>query len=205
MAEDTQDEEVVSPQEIANDVVQDMVADQEPEAQAHHVEQEEERVPLNKYIKERRRRQELEQELAMARQRPQEEDTSQYETVSKRDLSMTQNEIIRVVEERQWIKNNPEKHDRLTQNLEDFLKQRPHLAEAIKHAPNRWEEAYTLMEALTPRQQMTTGLRKEQPRKQSPNAPTTVPKAAGINEAVDVMNMSDAEFSAWRASKKRAR
>lgn len=204
MAEDTQDEEVVSPQEIANDVVQDMVADQEPQAQEQHVEHDEERVPLNKYIKERRRRQELEQELAMARQRPQEDDTSQYETVSKRDLSMTQNEIIRVVEERQWIKNNPEKHDRLTQHLEEFLKQRPHLAEAIKHAPNRWEEAYTLMEALTPRQQMTA-FKKEQPKKQAPNAPTTVPKAAGINEAVDVMNMSDAEFSAWRAAKKRAR
>lgn len=53
MAEDTQDEEVVSPQEIANDVVQDMVADQEPQAQEQHVEHDEERVPLNKYIKER--------------------------------------------------------------------------------------------------------------------------------------------------------
>ncbi len=202
MAEDTQDEEVVSPQEIAQDVVQDMQADQHEPAPAQEMVEQEERVPLSKYIKERRRRQELEQEIALARQKPKEDDSSMYETASKHDLNMTQQEIIRVVEERQWIKNNPEKHDRLTQNLEEFLRQRPHLAEAIKHAPNRWEEAYTLMEALTPRQ---APIKKEQMKKQAPNAPTTVPKGASVNEAVDVMNMSDAEYQAWRASKKKRR
>jgi hypothetical protein len=209
MAQDQEDvaevEEVATPHEIAQDVVQDMQADQQEAVSAPEPVHEEERVPLTKYIKERRRRQELEQEIALARQQrqPVEDDSARYETVSKHDLSMTQNEIIRVVEERQWIKNNPEKHDRLTAELEDFLRQRPHLAEAIKHAPNRWEEAYTLMEALSPRQQAM--MKKEPNRKQAPHAPTSVPKSAAINQAVDVMNMTDAEFNAWRASKKRRR
>ncbi len=84
------------------------------------------------------------------------------------------------------------------------MKQRPNLASAIDQATNRYEEAYTLMEALTPKQQQQLK-QSTQPKKEAPNAPGGVPKAAAMNEAVDIMSMSDAEFSTWRQSKKKRR
>lgn len=203
-------EELVSPQE---NLVEEMQLDQvatsleqvEPDVNLQQ-EPKEEHVPLNKFIKERKKRQELEQALEYERkqrQSVQAEDTSMYESATKHDLGTTSQEIIRVVEERQWIKQNPEKYDQLNLYLEDFLKQRPHLSEAIKFAPNRWEEAYTLMNALTPKQQAQ--IKKELPKREAPNSPGSVPKSAGINEAVDVMFMSDADYQSWRQSKKAKR
>jgi hypothetical protein len=203
-----ENEEVVSPHEEAAEVVSDMQLDQQAEAPQEIIDEQprEDHVPLSKFIKERKKRQELEQRYQeLAKAQSQKEDTSMYETATKQDLGQTQHEIIRVVEERQWIKSNPEKYERLQANLSDFLEQRPHLAEAIKHSPNRWEEAYTLMEALTPKAQQAQRSAKEQPRKAAPNAPTSVPKSAGISEATDVMNMSDAEYFAWRKSKQSKR
>lgn len=201
-------EEVVPPQNDAEEVVSDMQLDQQAEAQQEIIDEQpkEDHVPLSKFIKERKKRQELEQRYQeLSKQQSQREDTSMYETATKQDLGHTQQEIIRVVEERQWIKSNPEKYERLQANLSDFLEQRPHLAEAIKHSPNRWEEAYTLMDALTPKAQQPHRSAKEQPRKAAPNAPTSVPKSAGISEAIDCMNMSDAEYFAWRRSKQKRR
>ncbi len=60
------------------------------------------------------------------------------------------------------------------------------------------------MEALSPKEQQN--IRKPAvPKKEAPNAPTGVPKSASLNQAVDVMNMSDSEFSAWRVSQKKRR
>ena len=206
-------EETVAPPE---EIVQDMVdsVEQPEEAQAE-VEQEqesvkEETVPLAAHIKLRRQKQELQQELEWERQRaqqsqaPQEEDLSKYESATREDLARTQEEAIRAVEERLWIRQNPERYEKVNEDLQQFLKQRPNLASAISSAPNRWEEAYTLMEALTPRQQKQL---KEaaSPKKDAPNSPSGVPKAASMNQGVDVMNMSDSEFAAWRNSQKKRR
>lgn len=166
----------------------------------------EKHVPLSALQKERRKRQELELELQYAREQQRkavEPDESQYESVTRADLGKNNNDILRQVEEKFWIKNNPEKYQRLNENLEEFLRQKPHLAEALKHAPNRWEEAWELMNALTPKQQQQ--LKANPVKKDAPGSPSSVPKAAAINQAVDVMSMSDAEFASWRQSQKKRR
>jgi hypothetical protein len=60
------------------------------------------------------------------------------------------------------------------------------------------------MNALTPKQQEK--LKKDSApiiKKEAPNAPGGVPKSTAMNQSVDVMSMSDSEFSAWRQSQKR--
>lgn len=172
-------------------------------------------VPLSALQKERKKRQELEQELqwernraraeAQAQQKPQEEDNSRYESATKEDLTRSQDEAIRIIEEKLWIKSNPEKYEKINEFLPQFLKQRPNLAPAINAAQNRYEEAYTLMEALTPKQQQQIRTAPQQPKKEAPGSPGSVPKAASLNQAVDVMSMSDAEFAAWRQSQRKRR
>ena len=205
-------EETVTPQEeIVQDMVQTAEAVQEPvETQAETVpEMREEHVPLSALKKERKRRQELEQQLEWERQqRPAqqapEEDLSKYESATREDLSRVQEEAMRGFEERLWIKQNPEKYEKVNENLQTFLKQRPNLASAIANAGNRWDEAYTLMEALTPKQKQQLKVASV-PKKEAPQSPSGVPKAAAMNEAIDVMNMSDSEFSSWRQSQKKRR
>lgn len=152
---------------------------------------------------EKQERQRVLQERQSVPPKPQEEDTSRYESATKEDVKTSQEEVMRTIEERLWIKQNPEKYEKVNEYLPKFLKQRPNLASAINQASNRYEEAYTLMEALTPKQQKE--LRAPAPKKEAPNSPTSVPKAAAMNDAIDLMNMSDSEFSAWRASKKKRR
>lgn len=218
------EEVTVEPQEEMEQVLEQAQPEPEP-AQLEASEQQEQeehevqKVPLSALQKERKRRQELEQELQWERQRqqqfmqqqqaqPQEEDNSKYESATREELvkavTTSQEEAVRLVEERLWIKQNPEKYERVNEYLPQFLKQRPNLASAISSASNRYEEAYTLMEALTPKQQQQ--LKKAAaPKKEAPGAPTSVPKAAALNEAVDVMSMSDSEFAAWRKAQKKRR
>ena len=211
-------EEAVEPQETAEPIEQIV-----EEAQAEQVVQEEPiqdekpektMIPLSVAQKLREQKRELELELQWERQRnsqavaqkPPEEDNSRFESATREDLSKSQDEAIRVIEERLWIKQNPEKYERVNQDLQQFLKQRPNLASAIGSASNRYEEAYTLMEALSAKEQQQIA-KKSAPvaKKPAPNSPGGVPKAAALNEAVDVMTMSDTEFAAWRKSQKKRR
>ena len=170
-------------------------------------------IPLSVVQKLREKKKELELELQWERQRnaqsaqqkPPEEDNSRYESATREDLRNSQEEAIRVIEEKLWIRQNPEKYEKVNEYLPTFLKQRPNLASAINLASNRYEEAYTLMEALTPKQQQQLAKDTKPHKKEAPNAPGGVPKAAVLNEAVDVMSMSDSEFVAWRKSKKKSR
>lgn len=211
---DEQEETQAEPKEVMEEVLEQHEAQEQPEESASEPKEthEPKHVPLSALQKERKKRQELEQELQwersramqMAPQAPVEEDNSKYESATREDLSKAQLEAVRIVEEKLWIKQNPEKYEKVNEYLPDFLKQRPNLATAIGAASNRYEEAYTLMEALTPKQQAQ--IKPSVPKKaQAPNAPTSVPKAAALNEAVDVMTMSDAEFSKWRQAQKRRR
>mgnify|MGYP001568285452 CR=1 FL=1 len=169
-------------------------------------------VPLSALQKERQKKKEIELELQWERQKnaekaqqpPEEENNSRYESATKEDLTQSQEATIRAIEERLWIKNNPEKVEKINEYLPQFLKQRPNLASAINLASNRYEEAYTLMEALTPRQQEQLKVAVK-PKKEAPNAPGVVPKAAALNQAVDLMSMTDAEFVVWRNSQKKRR
>jgi hypothetical protein len=207
------DEETVNPQENVVEEQLEAVADAAQNAveEAQVAQEEPQKVPLSALQKERKRRQELEQELQWERRRqqqlapppPVEEDNSKYESATREDLSRAQEEAIRVIEERIWIKNNPEKYEKVNEYLPQFLKQRPNLASAINSATNRYEEAYTLMDALTPKQQQA--LKPTVAKKEAPGAPTSVPKAAALNQAVDVMSMSDSEFVAWRNTQKKRR
>lgn len=213
------DEEAVYPQAESIEQMIDQ-ADADVEAQEGNEQAEttdKTMIPLSVAQKLREKKRELELELQWERQerqrlmtqsapqKPTEEDNSRFESATREDLSRAQQEAIRVFEERQWIKNNPEKFERINEYLPTFLKQRPNLTQAIQQSTNRYEEAYTLMEALTPKQKTQLSKDVKPPKKEAPNSPGSVPKAAAMNEAVDVMNMSDKEFAEWRATKRKRR
>lgn len=210
-------EGIVEPTE--NDQMDQMIEQVAPEVETndqqaiqHEEVREKTMIPLSVAQKLREQKRELELELQWERQKnnasvrkePEEEDNSRYESATREDLSKSQEEAIRVIEERMWIKQNPEKYEKINEHLPKFLKQRPNLAGAINQSSNRYEEAYTLMEALTPKQQQQ--LKSPQiAKRETPNAPGGVPKGAALNQAVDVMNMSDKEFAEWRSAQKRNR
>jgi hypothetical protein len=217
---DTYSEEAVEPQQ-ADEVMEEAL--QQDAVQEHNEEEipsrEKTMIPLSVAQKLREKKRELELELQWERQerqkmmqvaKPVEEDNSRYESATREDLmnsnAQVQAQAIRAIEEKLWIKQNPDKHERVQEELAIFLKQRPNLARAIDEASNRYEEAYTLMEALTPKQQIqlkkdATPARKQQ----APNSPGSIPKAAALNDAIDLMNMSDKEFMDWRKSKQKRR
>lgn len=198
-------EDPVEPQEIEQ--IEDHESAQTDES-ILDTEPEQKQVPLSALQKERKKRQELEQELYWERQKLQKavqepkEDDSRYETATREDLGRAQEEAMRMFDERLWIRNNPDKYEQINELLPQFLKQRPHLASAIKDAPNRYEEAYTLMNALNPRPQQRTN---PVVKRDAPNGPASVPKGAALSQAVDVMTMSDKEYAQWRQGVKRRR
>ena len=175
--------------------------------QDESVEEHEKTVPLSAHLKERKKRQQLQEELELlkksvqAKPAQEEDDYSKYESVTREELGKHQFETIRAVREGDWADNYPERMAIVEAELEDFLKQRPNLAPAINSAPNRYKEAWELMQALTPRKPST----KNNVAKQAPGSPGTVPKGAALNEVTDVMTMSDKEFREWAKSKRKRR
>ena len=191
--------------EVVDEVVEQAIEQVQPEDQDSEQEQvQEERVPLSALQRERRKRQETERELQWHKEQmmakkaelPSEPDESLYESATKQDLGNVRKQVIREVYENAWIKSNPEK-------LTEFLKQRPNLASAIEGAQNRYEEAWELMDKLSPKQKIA--LKSAQARRDSPGNPAGIPKAAALNQSVDVMKMSDSEFNAWRQSQRKHR
>lgn len=181
---------------------------QPEEAQDASSEENAKTVPLSAHIKQRKKLQQMQEELEFYKKReaekqPQaeEEDYSKYESVTREELGKYQFETIRAVREGDWAEHYPERMAIVEAELEDFLKQRPNLGPAINTAPNRYKEAWDLMQALSPKKQTA----KAAPAKQAPGSPGSVPKAAALNEAVDLMNMSDQEFREWTKSKRRRR
>ena len=175
-------------------------------------------VPLSALQKERKKRQDAEQENRMFREhqlkqmqqaeKPPEDDDSQYEPVTKADLAKEKKaqeaqyaHMLRDVEERNWSKQNPDRAEFVNEKLTEFLKKRPNLTRAIEDSSNRYEEAWELMQALTPKQR--TELNKAAPKKEAPGSPTAVPKAASMNQSLDIMSMSDKEFGEWRKSQRK--
>lgn len=171
--------------------------------------QEPKRVPLSALQKERQKRQEVEAELrylkgqAQKQADPPDQDDSRFQSATREDLGKAKQEIIRDVKEDNWIKENPERFEKVNALLPEFLKRRPNLARAIEEAPNRWEEAWELMDKLSPKEQQK--LKTTPQRKDAPGNPAGIPKGAAINQAVDVMTMTDKEFSDWRKGQKRGR
>lgn len=205
------EEDTVKPQNAFQAIEAIEPIEQQADESMHEEKEVQTQVPLSALQKERRKRQELELELEWERKRAnnqpkqqQEEDNSEYESATRADLSKSQQEIVRIVEEKSWIKSNPEKYEKLNEYLPSFLKQRPNLAHAINTSSNRYEEAYILMEALTTREQKQL---KAPPlhKREAPGSPGSVPKAASLNQAVDVMTMSDTEFNQYRQSLKKGR
>lgn len=163
-------------------------------------------VPISAVQKERKKRQELQQELEALRSQaqrkePEEEDLSKYETVTREELGQSKFEISRGIREEAWAESFPDRAEYVNSELEDFIKQRPNLALAIQGSPNRLKEAWELMNALKPKKDpQRSNLKKD-----VPVSPGTVPKSAALNEAVDVMSMSDSEFREWRKTKAKRR
>lgn len=193
----------------------EQVAVDETQQQAEQLEtteevREEQKVPLSALQKERKKRQDLElenrylKEYAVPKQEnPQENEDLRYEPITKGEfdakLAKERTETLRMAEERIWMRQNPEKAEIINEKLSEFLKQRPNLASAIEAATNRYEEAWELMDKLTPKQKQALKPASTA-KKDTPNSPSGVPKASSLNQAVDIMNMSDAEFRAWRQS-----
>lgn len=206
---ETVHEETASPEEVQ--AVENEALEGEEQTQEQPVEQkEEEKVPLSALQKERRKRQEAEKRAKLfedlqekqLREQPQaqpQEEEDIYEAVTKADLSKSKKEIVRAVEESTWVKQNPEKALEINEKLQEFLTQRPNLSAAIEGATNRYEEAWTLMDALSPRQQKALSKPQAQ-KKDAPGSPGAAPKAAGMNQAADVWGMTDSEYSTWRRS-----
>lgn len=205
-------------EQVAQDVEQGAELDEHVPAAEEP--QEEKHVPLSALQKERRKRQEIEaranraeveaqylREMQQKQQQTEEEDESQYESVTRAELKQTNSrnteEVMRQVEERIWIKTNAEKKQYVDENLESFLQKRPNLRVAIAESSNRYEEAYTLMEALSPKERRQ--IAQPAQRKAAPGSPTAVPKAAAMNQAVDVMSMNDTEYREWRQAQRKRR
>ena len=199
------------------DQIIDGAEDQE-EVVEEQVEQEQQ-VPLAALQKERKKRQEAEQRARLfeeiqakqmhAQPKQEPEDDDSYETATRGELkssvNKTKQETIQSVMEAIWVKDNPDKVNDVNEKLEALLKQRPNLKLAIEAAPNRYEEAWTLINALSPKQKQALVKNQTAIKKAAPGSPNAVPKAAGINQAVDLSSMSDTEFNEWRASKRKAR
>lgn len=197
---------------IASDPIVENLSEPVETEQSEPQVEKEERVPLSALQKERRKRQEIEQEYkwfkeqqqAQMRQAPVEPDDSLQDAATKEDLSKAQQNVIRAIEERNWIKQNPEKAEEINEKLAHFLKTRPNLAPAIEAATNRYEEAWELMNALTPKQK--SALRAAPPaKKDAPGSPNAAPKAAILNQVLDFSSMTDAEYNSWRAAQRKRR
>ncbi len=213
------------PQEKMDDVIEraevDHAAEQQEVAEAEQQEPvEETRVPVSVVQKERKKRQEAEaraqraeveatfyREQTQRRQEPEVEDETKYESMTRGEYANERQkdrfETKRELAEEMWRESNPEKAREVDENLAEFLKQRPHLGAAINAVTNRYAEAYTLMRALAPRANEPPV--KKEVKKAAPGNPSGVPKAAGVNQAVDLMSMTDAEYRAWRESKRARR
>ena len=213
---DTEAETVHAEEQQPEVEQQEVVAIEEEQPQEEVVEQkEEERVPLSALQKERRKRQEAEKramlfqelqekQLREQPQAPPAEEEDLYEAVTKADLGKTEKQVIRVVEEKRWVQENPEKYLEVNDNLKEFLKQRPNLAQAIEAKSNRYEEAWMLMDALSPKKKASLKV-PQVPKKDAPGSPTGGPKAAGMNQTLDLHSMSDTEFAEWRKSQRKGR
>lgn len=206
-------EETVPPQ--VDDKIEEVVENSAPEAAeepvAQEVQQEKTHVPLSALQKERQKRQEAEMELRWIKEQQSQRKTEdvqpeedKYASATKEDLNKAKREVRREVAEEMWIRNNPERFEKINELLPEFLKRRPNLAAAIDAATNRYEEAWELMDKLSPKEQKQLA-KPQQVKREAPGSPAAVSKGAALDQAVDVMSMSDAEFSAWRQSKKKHR
>lgn len=201
-------------EQVQEELVNDTEAFESPEVEQQEEPVKEQSVPLSAHIKERKKRQEAEQEVRMYRehqlklmqkeQQVEEEDETQYEPITKADMSKREAAILRKVEESSWIRHNPEKAEIINEKLEKFLKRRPNLTAAIDAAPNRYEQAWEFMEMYENKQRAVNKQQKVE-KKAAPNSPSGVPKGAAMDQSIDVMNMTDEEFANWRRSKKSRR
>lgn len=169
------------------------------ENSAQETEQPEKTVPVSALQKERKKRQQLQQQIEEERNQKKastEEDYSRYESVTKEELGKNNFIIKREVREEDWSENHPDRAAYLEEHLDEFLQQKPNLALAIQSSGNRLREAWELMEALKPKKAQS----EPKVSREAPRSPGTVPKSATMGQSIDLMNMSDTEFRAWRKS-----
>lgn len=185
---------------VVEEVQKEVVPEQETQ------EESEKSVPLSALQKERKKRQSLQEKVdyyeSLQKQTPQEEDYGKYESVTQEELGQRERKLERKIHEKSWSKEFPDRASYVASELEEFLTKRPNLALAIENSENRLEEAWELMTKLAPSK---TKAVQQVTKRDAPQAPGTVPKAAALNEVVDVMGMSDAEFRDYRNSKRKRR
>ena len=208
-------EEVKEPQEeLIQENVQEESQIEEESTVVEPVAEEvqEKQVPLSALVKERRKRQEIEQEnkayrdLNIKKLRDEVDpvdEESQYEPVTKADFEKQKFGMLQAVEENLWIKSNPEKAQIVNEKLTDFLNTKPHLKGALNQCVNRYEEAWDWLERYTDKPK--AAIKQAPVKRESPGSPSAVPKGAGLNQSIDVMSMNDKDFNAWRSSQRKRR
>tara|TARA_R110000868_G_scaffold205768_1_gene454380 strand:+ start:2672 stop:3286 length:615 start_codon:yes stop_codon:yes gene_type:complete len=197
--------EPVEQNEVANIQAADMPQDAQPNE--HNDAQ---KGIINALQKERRKRHEAEMEIKFLKEhvtkQTQPIDETQYESATKAEVSNATKSaeitVTRKVLEHLWKRENPEKWEKVDRDLEDFLIMRPNLAPAIEASANRYEEAWALMNAFSPKQKQQMA---SKPKSDAPGSPSSVPKAAAMEQAVNLMTMSDNEFNAWRQQQRKRR
>lgn len=217
MTDTVSGEEIEKPQEnLIQEVVQEEAApiNEQIEAVSEPVAEEakDKQVPLSALVKERKKRQEVEQEnkayreLNIKKLREEAapaEDESQYEPITKADFEKKKFEMMQAIEENQWIKHNPEKAQVIHEKLTDFLNTKPHLKVALNQCVNRYEEAWDMMGRYIDKPKAVV---KQAPvTKAAPGSPSGVPRGAGLNQSLDLMSMSDSEFNTWRSTQRKRR
>lgn len=210
-----EDAETVAADQVLETAVEEAqeVAEQEAQNEPSEESKESTTVPLSALQKERKKRQEAElraqflEEQARKSQQPKADDLDdKYESVTKGDLGQVESEFLRKVEERSWVRSHPDRYEYVNEKLPELLKRKPNLAYAIASAENRYEEAWSLLKAFEGGASPAQVKGNTAPaRRAAPNSPSGTAKAAGVNQAVDVMNMSDNEFRQWREAKRRRR
>ena len=194
--------------------------DQQPERGADRQEQEYNdeptQVPVSAVQHERKKRQQTEREKMMLQveldylrkqttqqAEPQEEDYTLDEPVTRKEDQQSwqsrEQELVRKLEERIWSRENHEKKKFVDENLQEFLQTKPNLQSAIADSPNRYEEAYKLMVALSPHKPQSMQARERAPVAQSPQS---VPKTSAASSGFNLMNLNDKEFNEWRRSQR---
>lgn len=197
----------------------DVEVSQEPEVETQEEGVEDtkkvEHVPLSALQKERKRRKESDQRIALLESQllqlqqantPKKEDDSDWEGVTKGELknhSEVQNfMIMRSIKESDWLENNKDKLEIINEKLPELLKQKPHLKNAVGDALNRYQEAW---EQIMGHSKLKEPKERVQKQNNAPGSPANLPKSAGVNQGFNVMEMTDAEFNEWRAKQRKKR
>lgn len=216
MSDDTQEVDTAVDQQEQTENVDAVERNADEQLASHEAEnqpEDKERAGLIRDLqKERQRRQELEQYAMQMQMQQQQAQTAQQQNNTDNDELLTrgdlnnfkqtaEQEFMRKVMETSWVEDHPEEISRINNDLPELLTKRPELKWAIENAPNRYKAAWKFLNDYSPRQQAKPKIAPQQ----RPGSPQGVGKSAKIAQAASYMDMSDNDWEAYKAQKRRRR